>query len=383
MAACFDEGSGSAGAGAGAGKGKSAFAGDSGGGPSIIMGSPYAPPAPVAVMDAATQLLPIDKRTLTWSLVVSNTEFMQSMMTLVKPALDKNLSFVIQRRKDGMSDLLINALRQDGSLFAAVRLACDARFYDDRGVEQPTGEERVTVDFKGLKRCLRRMGGNMNLAMYQQRAGSLTTTNLLVRVLEGGRCRKFDLGTLVDEPLQFMPQLKFQHNLYLPVLQLREDLIIASEVASEGEGHITIELCIIPGAPLTHMLFVLGARGVGGHPIEMCTYVCPAPDLGPSDVVDNVHARARSAIDATAATRTTTVFREDSKDLPRLYSGKFKPKEFLKILTDMRSEAYIDLFVGRAPDDTTLGKMPLLLRMSGGPDLCMHFVIPHIAENGS
>ncbi len=343
-------------------------------------GSGYVPSfrAPVP-LDAATQLLPEDRRSLTWSLVVHNTEFLQSLLTLVKPALDSDLPFTIQRR-GGTSDLFVQSLKKGGVLFVSARLSCDARFYDAEGREMDVGEEKVVVNYKAIKRALRRMGGNMNLAMYQLRAAD--SPNLYVRVLEGSKCRKFDLVTCVEDEPAGLPTLKFQFNLYLPVQHLREEVTIMHDVAREHEDNMVVELCSIPGAPASHMLFVLRAQGLAGATAEMCTYVCPAPDLSSAgDPVDNIQARTRSGIDATMATKTTTVFRDNTALLPKLYSGEFKTQDLLKVLTDMRSETYVDLFLGRAAEDTTIGKMPMLLRMSGGPDLCMHFVFPHAVRS--
>ena len=330
-------------------------------------------------VDAGALLLPQNKADLDWSMVMPNTEYFSSMLSLVKPVVDKSLTIQVERH-GATSEMRVSQLKQpEHSLYVNVRLACDARFYDEAGSEMSVGEQTFKVSFKALKRALRKMGGNMNLAMFQLR--SHKDTSLYIRVLEGSDCRKFNVPTETDPEVIPLPNINFQHNLYLPVQKLRDNMNIMHETSHEVAGCMTAELRSVPGAPTSHMVLVMRAKGVGSSVTELMTYVCPAPDLLAVAPVDAVTAHQRSAVDASATMRTTAVFREDVHDLPLLYKGDFKTDEIVKVLTEMRAETYVDMFLGRAPDDKTTGPMPMLIRMAGSPDLCMHFVVPEHSTN--
>ena len=317
-----------------------------------------------------------DPATLSWVAEFPNTHHLRSAMTLLRPVIDTDFPFVIQHR-GGTADMIVSVMKKDYSLYASARVACNATFFDDRGKPMKVGEQRLTVNFKTMKRALQLMGANSTVIMFQKK--DTISVNLFIRVLRGSKCTNSKLPTSMDSSLDPLPNFKFQHSLYLPVQQFREDLQAAHDMANEIGGPVTFALYAIPGAPPSHMMFVLRASGIGDSVSEWQTYVGPAPDLH-MDTVDTLHSIVRSAPPDMALSATSiSVFGTDSKKMRLLYEGKFKATEPLNVLKEMRNETYIDLFVGRAAEDITSGSMPLLLRMSGGPDLVMHFVAPSTA----
>ena len=329
----------------------------------------------------AAELLPVDKSTVLFEFEVPNAAHLSTVLSLVKPVVSDAMSFRVQSRQ-GTSDILISMLKKDSTAFVSARVSCSALFYTATGHVQHYGDELVTVEFKRLRQALKGMSGNCAVVMYQLKPH--LSTELYVYVRKEKRCTCFNIPILMENNEEHMVPLRYRHSLYLPVQQFREDLAVAHEMSTEAAENVTLSLYAVPDAPPSHMLFVITAPGLAGSKGLLYTYLGPAPALDKAEddaaneryAVDNTTVEVRSAIDSSMVSTGGSVFSRNLATMTRLFHGSFRTKEILQVLTEIRNETYVEVFLKRAHDDTSTGAMPMLLRMSGGPDLCMQFLFP-------
>ncbi len=349
------------------------------------------------------RLLPAMRRKcLDWSIVFSNPELFTSLLSTLVSVMGEAFPFTVQRSRnpvtgDLQTAITVNTLVQSNTMFVSAYLPCTG--VDKYNCPEDEGfSVSLSVNKLALRSFLKRVTGNMNMALYQYREG--VSPDLHIVVQDGKNGRRIALTTMAWEKGDVMPDLSFSSELHLPVELLRQQLELVSGVAS-NDSEMTIELCDLGAG---NQLLLLSSDGIAGH-VETYIYVRDTPELESTQGKSRSHgtgapagAGAGSGSGApppgpapgpapapapAPATGTTTSKHRclidladpaadasavDTAVLPRLYSERFKAQTLSHILHNMRGETYVDLFLGGgdvpAVDESgRTQSMPLLLRL--------------------
>jgi hypothetical protein len=295
--------------------------------------------------DSLFNLIPAKHhKDLIWCLL-GNADMIVALLSMLEPVCKDRLSFSVQTARGPhgqlVSNLHINSLVLDGTMFVTAQLPCDIRFFN----ETKCGVEYVTVSLSKLMQPIKRKGGSANLAMWQVLPS--VCTDLFAVTRDGSIVRDAKVtnqGVVPATDKQQLPRFDIEYRLTVAVEMLRNELGYANSVAKDDTKKVTLSVLSVngggsgSGAP-DKLLLHISAVGLGG-----CT-ACSVIEVERAGDIDDDAEPVRHCFEQSKDPSPGSGAGYCLETAKVEYTDVFYGASLLKILLAMRGEAEVDILL--------------------------------------
>lgn len=335
-------------------------------------------------------LLP--KSGTTWHVIFQNPDLFLTLMRIASPVLTAQIRFYPTIRR-GFTGILIDEFAPGNVALMIGRLCCPVFIAGPTGECVESGEIEVVVSTAALMATLKGTNAIQCFAMYQRP----DSANLFFAILESsssGHVIHDDIVTCIGTHHSTLKTLKFQHELTIPAKVLKDDI---GRAAAKKIAEVTLRLA--RAAPDVFILIMTGSGDLGNafaaFPIETVPIqeriAGQTESEGTSSSVNNLvqtvaqltaDARGQFISDTSSFKVVIPKSRDELEALPIVYRGIFSVKYLEKMITPLKDDSEITVFLGNRP---TL--LPLILRfdldIKDGVESYVSFVLAANQEGSS
>lgn len=324
--------------------------------------------------DSKSTLLP-PAPDLHWSVIFNNVQELVTFVNVPAPTLGNHLAMTASAHASGRSSLSISTLTQTNSVLVMGSLPCahpsGIVFYDGAGEPIAAGGQKLfTVVKDAMRAALRRVDASMTIALYQLKS----SPDLYVVVQSASGVRRVMLRAVENsDNSMVMPPVQYQHEVRLPVGEWQSNLTTIHDSSGTPGKEGAVEICMydVRDRPGDAVLSMTMTSDTGGCATEE-KYLRGVEELpcgggagagaaaGASDVesVGTMRGAVRCAVED-GVQYTTTM-------LTLRYRQTFQYALLRSLLSEMRTEAYVDLYFGGRVKDASDVDTPMHMRMTIG-----------------